>query len=140
LFADPYQAMQLIQNLQPKLGRTVVAEYVQSVANTVTMGENLFSLIRDKNLIAYPSDDLRSHVLNAVGLETPRGVRMVKSTATAKIDLGIALAMACVGAIEAGVGPSADDIMSFTSPDKIAFQRFAAEMDHNQYDCNDFEF
>jgi phage terminase large subunit-like protein len=140
LYADPYQCMQILQNLQPILGRTVIQEYTQGAANTVKMGETLFSLIRDRNLIAYKSDDLRAHMLNAVGLETPRGVRMVKSTASRKIDLGIALAMACVAALEAGNGPSVKDTLAAgANPQKMAMQRFYAEMAHNFWDI-DFDW
>lgn len=38
-----------------------------------------------QNLIAYPSDELREHFLNAVGIETPSRVRMVKNKCTKKI-------------------------------------------------------
>ena len=36
--------------------------------------------------------------MNAVGMETPSGVRMVKGKTSKKIDAAIALAMACVSA------------------------------------------
>lgn len=64
------------------------------------MGETLFSLVRDGNLIAYKASDLREHVLNATGIETPSGVRMVKGKSTRKIDAAISLAMACVAAVQ----------------------------------------
>jgi hypothetical protein len=55
VFADPYQAMQMLQNLQAKLGETVVQEFPQTVANTTLMGETLFSLISNKKLASYKS-------------------------------------------------------------------------------------
>lgn len=65
------------------------------------MGETIFSLVRDGNLIAYKSADLREHVLNATGLETPSGgVRMVKGKTSKKIDGAISLAMAAVAAVQ----------------------------------------
>src|SRR5262249_39122845 len=54
------------------------------------------------NLIAYPSEELRAHVLNAVGIDTAGGVRMTKGRTSKKIDAAIALAMACIDAIESG--------------------------------------
>jgi hypothetical protein len=66
------------------------------------MGEELYSLIKGKNIIAYPDSDIRTHVLNAVGIETPRGFRIAKEKTSKKIDLAVALAMACCAAFEAG--------------------------------------
>jgi phage terminase large subunit-like protein len=77
-----------------------VQEFPQTIANTTKMGETLFSLVRDKNLVAYKSADLREHVLNAVGIETPSGVRMVKGKSSKKIEAAISLAMACVAAVQ----------------------------------------
>jgi len=102
--ADPSQAYRLIEELGNE-GITV-EEFTQGPANGVKMGETLFSLVKDRNLIAYPSDELRGHVLNATAIETPGGVRMTKSKNSKKIDAGIALAMACVAAIEKGPGTS----------------------------------
>jgi phage terminase large subunit-like protein len=98
ILADPSQCFLLIQQLAP-LGITVT-EFPQTQANGVKMGESLFSLVRDGNLIAYKSAELREHVLNATGIETPSGVRMVKGKSTSKIDAAISLAMACVAAVQ----------------------------------------
>jgi phage terminase large subunit-like protein len=98
IYADPSQCFLLIQQLQ-QVG-IKVKEFPQTVANTTKMGETLFSLVRDKNLIAYKSAELREHVLNAVGVETPSGVRMVKGKSSKKIDAAISLAMACVAAVQ----------------------------------------
>jgi len=46
----------------------------------------------------YEDKDVRQHLLNAKVKETPRGWRIVKSTQSAKIDMCIALAMACQAA------------------------------------------
>ena len=101
VFADPSQCFLLIQQLQ-QIG-IKVQEFPQTVSNTTKMGETLFSLVRDKNLIAYKSPELREHVLNAVGIETASGVRMVKGKTSKKIDAAIALSMACVAAVQVPV-------------------------------------
>jgi phage terminase large subunit-like protein len=98
--ADPSQAYLLIQQLAQE--HIAVKEFTQTQANGVRMGETLFSLVRDGNLIAYKSPELREHVLNAVGIDTPGGVRMVKGKSSRKIDAAIALAMALVRAVEDG--------------------------------------
>jgi len=102
VYADPYQAMEMLQSLQRKIGATVVQEFPQTVANTTVMGEELYSLIKDKNLLAYPDSDMRSHVTNATGIKTVRGFRIAKEKASKKIDLAVALAMACCAALQAG--------------------------------------
>ncbi|MBI3065677.1 MAG: hypothetical protein HYY82_12185 [Deltaproteobacteria bacterium] len=108
--ADPSQAYRLIEELRNE-GITV-EEFTQSPANGVKMGETLFSLVKDGNLITYKSAELREHVLNATGIETPGGVRMVKGKATKKIDAAIALAMACVAAIQKGPGGGVDEFLA----------------------------
>ena len=100
IFADPYQAMSLIQRLQAQ--GLPVEEFPQTVPNCTKMGEELFSLISNKNLIVYPSPEMREHVTNAVAIETPRGIRLAKEKATKKIDLAVALSMACVAALQGG--------------------------------------
>jgi phage terminase large subunit-like protein len=102
LYADPYQAMQMLQSLQRKIGSTVVQEFPQTVANTTIMGEELYSLIKAKNLVSYPDAEIQAHVCNATGIETTRGFRIAKEKANRKIDLAVALAMACCAALQAG--------------------------------------
>lgn len=97
ILADPSQAYPLIQQLAGVgIG---VTEFPQTQANGVKMGETLFSLVNDGNLIAYKSPELREHVLNATGRETQSGVRMVKGKSSRKINAAIALAMALVSAV-----------------------------------------
>ena len=99
--ADPSQAFLMIQQLWSE-SRIKVEEFAQTQAAGVKMGETLFSLIRDGNLIAYESPELREHVLNAVAVDTGAGIRMTKRKSTRKIDAAIALSMALCLAVEAG--------------------------------------
>jgi phage terminase large subunit-like protein len=101
-YADPSQCLGMIQRLATK--GVVVKEFPQTLQNTVQMGTTLFTLISDRNLVAYPSAELKDHVINAVGQESERGVRMVKKAVRKKIDLAVGLAMACVSAVQ-GPGP-----------------------------------
>jgi hypothetical protein len=66
------------------------------------MGQTLFDLLNGRNLRLYPAADLRQQALNTVSLETPRGWRIAKEKASQKIDAIVALAMACVAAVDAG--------------------------------------
>jgi phage terminase large subunit-like protein len=97
-FADPSQCLMMIQRLAAK--GVIVQEFPQTISNCVQMGQTLYTLVTDKNLIAYENAELKEHITNAVAQETDRGLRMVKGTTRKKIDLGIALAMACVSAIQ----------------------------------------
>jgi phage terminase large subunit-like protein len=103
--ADPSQAYLAIQQLWSE-DRIKVEEFVQSQSSGVKMGETLYGLVRDANLIAYKSAELREHVLNAVAADTGAGIRLVKGKATRKIDAAIALSMALVAAIAAGPVPT----------------------------------
>lgn len=91
---DPSQAYSMIQGLQ-RSGLPAV-EFPQTTANTTAMATELFNLVTGKNLRSYPDKTLREHIINAVGVETGSGVRMAKSTASRKIDIAAALAIACV--------------------------------------------
>src|SRR5262249_51202072 len=102
VYADPYQAMQMIQSLQKKMGVTVVQEFPQTVPNTTMMGEELYALIKNKNIVSYADNELLAHVTNATGVETARGFRIAKEKASKKIDLAAALAMACCAALQVG--------------------------------------
>jgi hypothetical protein len=64
------------------------------------MGQTLFDLLNGRALRVYAADDLRQQALNTVAVETPRGWRIAKEKAAKKIDAIVALAIACVAAIE----------------------------------------
>ena len=90
---DPYQAALLIQRLSGQGFQ--IDEYPQTVGNMTLAGNTLFDLIRQQRLKVYPgADDLRKHVLASTAKETDRGIRLVKTVASRKIDAAIALAMA----------------------------------------------
>lgn len=91
---DPYQLQHLIQRLKKRGIR--ISEYPQTVANMTIAGNTLLDLIRQNQLVAYPTKELRQHILNAHAKETPRGIRLIKGTSSRKIDAAISLAMACV--------------------------------------------
>ena len=63
------------------------------------MGQTLFDLLNGKNLVLYPSDEMRQQALSTVAIENPRGWRIAKEKASKKIDGIVALAMACCAAM-----------------------------------------
>jgi hypothetical protein len=101
IYCDPWQAAGLIQRLQGKFG-SVIEEFPQTSGNLTIATEELFRLISSRNLIAYHDTELEKHVLNAVTVDSSRGVRLAKEKASRKIDLCVALAMACAAAVQHG--------------------------------------
>ena len=94
--------MSLIQRLQRTSLAGAIMEYPQTSQNLSIMTEELFRLITSRNLLAYDDKELQSHVLNAVTVESSRGIRLSKEKASRKIDLAISLAMACAAALQVG--------------------------------------
>jgi hypothetical protein len=66
------------------------------------MGQVLFDLLNERNLRLCAADDLRKQAMSSVGIETAHGTRIGKEKTSKKIDAIVALAMACVSAIDYG--------------------------------------
>jgi len=98
---DPFQMASTAQRLL-KRGAPMV-EFPQSVPNLTETSQNLFELIKGRNLIAYADDAIRLAVQRAVAVETPRGWRIAKEKQAHKIDVVVALAMAALGAVQGGI-------------------------------------
>jgi phage terminase large subunit-like protein len=98
VWCDPYQLHRSITTLQAV--RMPIEAFPQTSSHTTQMGQTLFDLLNGRNLRLYPAADLRQQALQTVSLETPRGWRIAKEKAGHKIDAIVALAIACVAAIE----------------------------------------
>jgi hypothetical protein len=68
----------------------------------------LYELIQAQQLMLYPDANMRLAVSRAVAIETPRGWRISKATQSHKIDVIVALAMACHAAVTAQADPKSD--------------------------------
>jgi phage terminase large subunit-like protein len=103
---DPYQmqavAQRLIRNGLP------IEEFPQSPANLTGASQNLFDLIQGQNLVAYPDANMRLAASRAVAVETSRGWRISKEKQSHKIDVIVALAMACHAAVQGSSEPYFD--------------------------------
>jgi phage terminase large subunit-like protein len=97
VFYDPYQMAAVAQGLQ-RVG-VPMREYPQTVGNLTEIGTNLFELIKARGLVAYPDAALRLAISRAVAVETPRGWKISKEKASHKIDVVVAMAMACHAAV-----------------------------------------
>lgn len=97
---DPYQLVAVAQRLTAQ-GLPMV-EFPQSVPNLTEASTNLYDVIKSRNLIVYPDDEVRLAVSRCVALETSRGWRIAKEKASHKIDVVVALAQAALGAVQLG--------------------------------------
>lgn len=113
ILADPFQMHRSIMTLQA--AGLPIREFPQTMGNTTSMGQAVFDLLNGKNIKLYPAEDLRTHAMNTVAIESSRGWRIAKEKARSKIDAIVALSMACVAAIQHGK-PSTEGIESFARP------------------------
>jgi phage terminase large subunit-like protein len=99
---DPFQMASSAQRLLQKNVRMV--EYPQTPANLTAMGENLFNLIRGRNLLVYPDEQIRTAVLRAIAVEGSRGWKIDKVKQSHHIDIVVGLGMAALAAVRAQTG------------------------------------
>ena len=102
---DPWQ----MQSTAQRLARAgvIVEDFPQTPPNLTRAAQNLFELITGQNLVLYPDEGMRLAISRAVAIEGARGWRIGKEKQTFKIDVIIALMMACHAAVQgqAQVGP-----------------------------------
>ena len=96
---DPYQMQASAQRLTAR-GIPMV-EYPQTVGGLTEASNNLYELIKGRNLVVYPDDDMRLAISRAVAVESARGWKISKTVQTHKIDIVIALGLAALGAVGA---------------------------------------
>jgi Terminase large subunit, endonuclease domain len=120
---DPYQMQASAQRL--KREGLKIEEFPQSSANLTEASQNLFDLIKGRNLVTYPDAALRLAVSRAVAVETSRGWRIAKDKQAHKIDVVVALALAALAAIQLqSKSASSLDWISDDSPDANARWRW----------------
>ena len=96
---DPYQMQTSAQRLQRK--GIEIEDFPQSVPNLTEASQNLYDLIKGRNLAVYPDADIRLAISRAVAVESARGWRIAKDKQSHKIDVVVALAMAALAAVRA---------------------------------------
>ena len=74
-------------------------EYAQTVPNLTEAAENLFTLVRGRNIALYPDQQLRLAFSRAVAIESARGWRIGKERQVHKIDVVVATAMAALSCV-----------------------------------------
>jgi phage terminase large subunit-like protein len=95
---DPFQMAAVAARLQ-RAGIRMV-EYPQTLPNLTAMADNLFELVRGRQIAVYPDDAIRLAVRRAIVVESARGWRIAKEKQAHKIDVLVALAMSALAAVE----------------------------------------
>jgi len=103
IYVDPFQMHRSMTTLQQ--AGLPVQEFPQTPQNLTRMGQTLLDLLRGRNLCLYPDDEWRAQALSTVAVESPRGFRLAKEKAGKKIDLIVALSLACLAALDEPAGP-----------------------------------
>ena len=95
---DPFQMAASAQRLTRAGVRMV--EYPQTLPNLTAMAENLYQLIKGRNLLLYPATDIRNAVSVAIAKEGSRGWKIDKTKQSNKIDVVVSLAMGAYAAVQ----------------------------------------
>lgn len=128
IWYDPYQLVSSAQRLT-RAGLPMV-EFPQTVPNLTEASQQLYDLIKGRNLTVYVDEELRSAVHQAVALEGSRGWRIAKQKAVHKIDLVVALAQACLGGVKGHYESSSVGVpVSITRADAIAARETVSVFD-----------
>jgi hypothetical protein len=107
ILVDPYQMARSVQTLVA--AGLPVEEYNQTQNNLTEATEALYSVLTTRGIRLYNAPDLRTHVLNAVSIKTPRRIRLSKQKTGNKIDACVALSFAMLAAVQYGRPPSLSD-------------------------------
>jgi phage terminase large subunit-like protein len=97
---DPYQMASTAQRLR-RLG-VPIYEFPQSLPNLTRASQNLYELIKSQGIVFYPDPDVRLAMQRSIAVESTRGWRIAKDKTSHKIDVVVALGMACVAAVKWG--------------------------------------
>ena len=106
---DPYMLHPVMQRLSRE--GIDVEEFPQTTGNLTDASQNLFEVIRGRNIVVYPAADIRLAISRAIAIETSRGWRIAKDRQSHKIDVVVALAMAALACVRAQSKSSYDTSM-----------------------------
>lgn len=103
---DPYQMAASSQRLRRE--GVPMQEYAQSASNLTAVAENLFTLIKGGNVLAYPD----AAMSRGCAVEGARGWKIAKEKQSHRIDIIVALAMAALACVKAQNKPGYDPTFS----------------------------
>jgi hypothetical protein len=114
---DPYQMAAVAQRLVK--GGLPIEEFPQTVGNLTAATTQLFELVAGQALVMYPSEPMRLAVSRCVVAESSRGLRLAKEKQSHRIDIIVALSMACHAAVQGQNVSLYDPTMAAWQPDFI---------------------
>ena len=103
---DPYQMAAVSQRLAK--AHVPIEEYPQTIPNLTAATSNLFDLIQSRSIALYSDAAMRLAVSRAIIVESSRGWRLDKLKQQHKIDVVVALSMACLAAVRGQGKPGYD--------------------------------
>jgi phage terminase large subunit-like protein len=103
---DPYQLVAVAQRLTK--AHINIEEYPQTIPNLTAATSCLFDLVQNRSLILYPDNAMRLAISRAIIVESSRGWRLDKMKQSHKIDIIVALSMACLAAVRGQEEPFYD--------------------------------
>jgi hypothetical protein len=103
---DPFQMAAVAQRLAQE--GIPIEEYPMTVPNLTAATSNLFDLISARQLVLYPDAGMRTAITHAIIVESARGWRLDKLKQSHKIDVVVALSLACLAAVRVGGQPGYD--------------------------------
>ena len=116
---DPWQMQATAQRLTK--AKLPLEEFPQSTPNLTQASQCLFDMIESQSITLYPDAAMRLAVSRAVAIEGPRGWRIGKDKSAFKVDVVVALAMACHAAVQ-GAGQYRYTLEPF-QPDYVDLDR-----------------
>jgi phage terminase large subunit-like protein len=128
---DPFQMAAVAQQMTRE--RIPVEEYPQTLPNLTACTSNLFDLLSARQLVLYPDAQMRLAISHAIIAESSRGWRLDKLKQQHKIDVIVALSMACLAAVRDGGKSRYDTSLAWVCDDneldlhrseQLAFNRF----------------
>ena len=132
IWYDPYQMQASAQRLA-KAGMPI-EEYPQTVSNLTAATSNLFDLIQNRSIALYSDAAMRLAVSRAIIVESSRGWRLDKLKQQHKIDVVVALSMACLAAVR-GQGKPGYDLSAPGLYDDNADERYRRELGAHIHAC-----
>jgi hypothetical protein len=118
VLVDPWQMSATVQRLVA--AGLPIEEFPQTPGNMTQISQNLYELIEGNNLVLYADDSMRLAASRAVAAETARGFRIDKAKAVHKVDVIVALALACHAAVLGAAVPYFDSSYSGFADDTAA--------------------
>jgi phage terminase large subunit-like protein len=135
---DPFQMASTAQRLAK--AHVPIEEYPQTVPNLTAATSNLFDLIQSRSIALYSDAAMRLAVSRAIIVESSRGWRLDKLKQQHKIDVVVALSMACLAAVRGQGKPGYDlfapGLFDDNADDKQAVdERYRRELGAHIYAC-----